>query len=63
MASTEMTNYYEVLGVASNTTLKDINSAYKRLALKHHPDKAAGGDADEFQKVISLFPFSSHSLH
>lgn len=52
-----MTNYYEVLGVASNATLKDINNAYKRLALKHHPDKAAGGDVDEFQKVITLFPF------
>lgn len=61
MASTEMTNYYEVLGVASNATLKDINNAYKRLALKHHPDKAAGGDVDEFQKVTTLFPFFSHS--
>lgn len=55
MASTEVTDYYEVLGVASNATLKDINNAYKRLALKHHPDKSGGGDVDEFQRVTAFF--------
>ncbi|OJJ39733.1 hypothetical protein ASPWEDRAFT_181100 [Aspergillus wentii DTO 134E9] len=46
-------NCYETLGIAPNATLKDINSAYKKLALKHHPDKAKGeGDSsDEFQKI------------
>lgn len=53
MAS-EMTNFYKVLGVAPNATPKDINNAYKRLALKHHPDKVSGGDIDEFHKVTNI---------
>ena len=31
-------NYYETLGVAKNATEKEIRSAYRRLARKHHPD-------------------------
>ncbi|KAL4866812.1 DnaJ domain-containing protein [Aspergillus spectabilis] len=45
-------NCYEVLEISADATLKDINSAYKRLALKHHPDKAEGDDAAiEFRKI------------
>lgn len=52
-----MTNFYEVLGIPPNATPKDINNAYRRLALKHHPDKVAGGDIDKFHKASStLFP-------
>jgi curved DNA-binding protein CbpA len=46
-------DYYAILGVARDATIKDINAAYKRLALKLHPDKT-GGDAasiERFQKV------------
>ncbi|CAF1459719.1 unnamed protein product [Adineta steineri] len=40
---------YMYLGVAHNCSNSEINSAYKRLALKHHPDK--GGDPEEFIKL------------
>ncbi|PYH89911.1 DnaJ-domain-containing protein [Aspergillus ellipticus CBS 707.79] len=59
-SSTQVTNYYSILGISHNSTLKDINSAYKKLALKHHPDKQGSGGAgisgeevshDEFQKI------------
>lgn len=32
-------DYYEVLGVAKNADNKTIKKAYKRLAMKHHPDR------------------------
>lgn len=40
-------NYYETLGVAKNATEKDIRSAYRRLARKHHPDVNPGDSSAE----------------
>ena len=31
--------YYATLGVDKNADLKTIKKAYKKLALKHHPDR------------------------
>lgn len=33
------TNFYKVLGVNQNASMKDITAAYQRLASVHHPDK------------------------
>lgn len=36
-----MENYYDVLGVAAEASSKDVKSAFRRLAKKHHPDTTA----------------------
>jgi len=42
-------NYYEILGVNEDAEPAAIKKAYRKLAMKHHPDK--GGDADKFKEI------------
>ncbi len=46
-------DYYEVLGVGKNAPKEEIKRAYRRLALKYHPDKSSAPDAEEKFKEIS----------
>jgi DnaJ family protein A protein 2 len=46
-------NYYAILGLDSNATQESIKKAYKKLALKHHPDK--GGDLEKFHLITKAY--------
>lgn len=46
-------DYYEILGIDKNASKAEIKKAYRKLALKFHPDKNPDKDAEEKFKDIS----------
>lgn len=57
--------YYEILGVENDASDKDIKAAYRKLALKLHPDKCPPNKKEEyeteFKKVSVAYEILSNS--
>ena len=48
--------YYNLLGVKTDATKKEIKSGYRKMAVKYHPDKNKDPDAPEqFRKIAEAY--------
>ncbi|XP_009336413.1 dnaJ protein homolog [Pyrus x bretschneideri] len=47
------TRYYEILGVSQSASSDDLKKAYKKAAIKNHPDK--GGDPEKFKELAHAY--------
>jgi molecular chaperone DnaJ len=56
-------DYYEILGIQKNATDQQIKSAYRKLALQHHPDRNQGNkEAEEkFKEAAEAYAILSDS--
>jgi curved DNA-binding protein len=52
-----MTDYYEILGLKKGASKDEIKKAYRKLALKHHPDRNEGDPASEkkFKEISEAY--------
>lgn len=51
-AATDHHSLYSVLGVSRDATLAEVKTAYRRLAIKWHPDHASGAEARETYQAV-----------
>lgn len=52
----EFKDYYAVMGVEPTASLKEIKTAYRRLARKYHPDVSSEADAEsKFKEVAEAY--------
>lgn len=53
-----MEDPYKILGIERSASELDIKKAYRKLAIKHHPDK--GGDAEKFKQISGAYDILSN---
>merc|ERR1719420_1197466 len=57
--NSDNTKFYKLLEVDKGASEPEIKKAYRKLAVKHHPDK--GGDPEKFKEITRAYEVLSDS--
>jgi len=55
----DTSKYYDLLGVSKDASDSEIKKAFRKAAMKNHPDK--GGDPDKFKEINTAYEVLSNS--
>ena len=58
-----MKDYYDILGVSRESSEQEIKKAYRKIAMKNHPDRNPGDKAAEekFKQAAEAYSVLSNS--
>ncbi|KAJ6245616.1 DNAj [Anaeramoeba flamelloides] len=59
---TKIMRHYHTLGISPNSSLEEIRKAYKRLAIKYHPDKVQGKNKKDALEKFKEFQIAYQTL-
>jgi len=60
MDSTEFTNACSTLHISKDYTINELKHAYRKLALKYHPDKCKDKSGERFKEIHEAYIFLSN---